>query len=320
MSVSNFNKNKIVYIIKTEPTKSDNSSQSKKESRVWGINKYDGGFILDGESSALNLSFQFTHNYDNLAEKLLSKQDSAKGVKGMISFTKGMAEAIGGGKYIVQNTNVKTWKGTSPITLPESIKLKFYYGINDSYNCKFEVWDPILRLVNSLAPTAKGSFVDFQVPTLGEAMMQVLDQVFSTAKGTILGEIEGVQTTDDAAAIEAEKQSEAAEGGGSGTSELSDGFFGGKGKDAIEAVDKVLNGFYNQLNTGLQTIKDLSTLYTIRIGKITFNEIYIGSVKWSFDFSQVDSDGYPYRGTVELGGIEASQYTTSNYIKSIMPI
>lgn len=304
MSVSNFNKNKIVYITKKE---------SDKEARVWGINKYNGGFILDGESSALNLSFQFTHNYDNLSEKLLSKQDSAKGVKGMISFTKGMAEAIGGGKYIVQNTNVKTWKGTSPITLPESIKLKFYYGINDSYNCKFEVWDPILRLVNSLAPTANGSFVDFQVPTLGEAMMQVLDQVFSTAKGTILGEIEGVQTTDDAAAIEAEKQSEAAEGGGSGTSELSDGFFGG-------VVDGVLQGFYNQLNAGLQTIKDLSTLYTIRIGKITFNEIYIGSVKWSFDFSQVDSDGYPYRGTVELGGIEASQYTTSNYIKSIMPI
>lgn len=311
MSISNFNKNKIVYIIKTEPTNSDNSSQSKKESRVWGINKYDGGFILDGESSALNLSFQFTHNYDNLAEKLLSKQDSAKGVSGMISFTKGMAEAISGGKYIVQNTNVKTWKGTSPITLPESIKLKFYYGINDSYDCKFEVWDPILRLVNSLAPTANDNFVDFQVPTLGEAMMQVLDQVFDAAGTHLKGK--DVQTSDDAADLEAEKQSEAAEGGGSGTSELSDGFFGG-------VVDDVLKGFYNQLNIGLQTIKDLSTLYTIRIGKITFNEVYIGSVKWSFDFSQVDSAGYPYRGTVELGGIEASQYTTSNYIKSIMPI
>lgn len=314
MSVSNFNKNKIVYIIKTEPTKSDNSSQSKKESRVWGINKYDGGFILDGESSALNLSFQFTHNYDNLSEKLLSKQDSAKGVKGMISFTKGMAEAIGGGKYIVQNTNVKTWKGTSPITLPESIKLKFYYGINDSYNCKFEVWDPILRLVNSLAPTAKGSFVDFQVPTLGEAMMQVLDQVFSADvenENSVFKDL----SSDVASENEAKKREAATDeggGGGGGVSELATKFF--------DVTDGVLQGFYNQLNSGLQTIKDLSTLYTIRIGKITFNEIYIGSVKWSFDFSQVDSDGYPYRGTVELGGIEASQYTTSNYIKSIMPI
>lgn len=306
MSVSNFNKNKIVYIYKTD--------QDGKNTPVQGINKYNGGFILDGESSALNISFQFTHNYDNLAEKLLSKQESAKGVSGMISFTKGMAEAISGGKYIVQNTNVKTWKGTSPISLPESIKLKFYYGINDSYDCKFEVWDPILRLVNSLAPKVRdgSSFVDFQVPTLGEAMMQVLDQVFDAA-GTHLDKVKGVQTSDEVAEIEAEKQSEAAEGGGGGTSELSDGFFGG-------VVDDVLEGFYNQLNSGLQTIKNLSTLYTIKIGKIIFDEVYIGSVKWSFDFSQVDSAGYPYRGTVELGGIEASQYTTSNYIKSIMPI
>ena len=60
-------------------------------------------------------------------------------------------------------------------------------------------------------------------------------------------------------------------------------------------------------------------MFQIKIGQLVFSNLYIGNVKWEFDYQQVDSNGYPYKGTVELKNISTSEYTTTQYLESVMP-
>lgn len=336
MSLNNFNPNKIVYIYKSVPSteaanklnnnQNINTDSSKltslDETAINNINNsgpgttvgggrnnytpitgpFDKGFILESDSG-LNMSFSYTNNYDELSSKLLDKGGGSGGTK-IIQAVKGVSEMLSGGKYILQNTNVKTWKGTSPIGLPDSIKLRFYYGMKGEYKCKSEVWDPIISLVKEFAPNAKGgdggNFIYHGVPTMGQAMMAVLDNLFSEA------EQPSEEPTSEPEKTPPKKTDKSEETGGTGLL-----------NNAVGTVNDAISAIYGVVDQQLQAIKDASTLYKIELGGISFTDLYIGSVKWSFDFGQVDTDGYPYKGTVELGGIESSKYTTQSYIESI---
>lgn len=344
MSLNNFNPNKIVYIYKSVPSEdaknklnnnkgintdsskltslddisiSNNINSSRPGSTVGSgrdnytpiTGPFDGGFILESDSG-LNMSFSYTNNYDELSSKLLDKGGGSGGTK-IIQAVKGVSEMLSGGKYILQNTNVKTWKGTSPIGLPDSIKLRFYYGMKGTYNCQSEVWDPIISLVKEFAPNAKrgdgtsGNFIYHGVPTMGQAMMAVLDNLFSEAEQP---SEEPTSEPENNPSSKTDKSKKSEESGGTGLLNKN---------DAIGSVNKAISSIYGVVDEQLQAIKDASTLYKIELGGISFTDLYIGSVRWSFDFGQVDTNGYPYKGTVELGGIESSKYTTQSYIESI---
>ena len=76
---------------------------------------------------------------------------------------------------------------------------------------------------------------------------------------------------------------------------------------------------YSSVDKALGLVKKESQMFQIKIGQLVFSNLYIGNVKWEFDYQQVDSNGYPYKGTVELKNISTSEYTTTMYLESVMP-
>ena len=195
MAVSNYNKNKLVYIAVREKGYGD--GDYKGYTNIQGPK--GGGFVLDSESS-LNISMEFTNSYGDILDKLTAgaKKAGSTSSGGILSTVKGVGEALSGGKYKLMNTNVKTWEGTSPLTIPSTLKLKFYYGIKDEYNCKTEVWDPIKALVMKFAPVERDTnFVEFGVPTLGQAMETVLSNSIGVDLGNLFEQNQQESTSTD---------------------------------------------------------------------------------------------------------------------------
>lgn len=315
MAVSNYNKNKLVEIWVRE---SSGKYGEKAPAPVKIMGPVGGGFILDSESS-LNISMEFKNSYGDIMDKLSAGAKAAGGKTGggLISTIKGAGEAMSGGKFKLMNTNVKTWEGTSPLSIPSSLKLKFYYGIKNEYNCKTEVWDPIKALVKEFAPYEHDkNFVNFGVPTLGQVMAEVL------TAGTDLDNLfeqnqqESTSTTTDTNNKENDNNivSEA-------VNTIQNMFDKAKNnnEDPVGTFMTAVGDAYAAVDDTLEKIRNISRMFEIRIGQLVFSELYIGNVKWEFDYQQVDSNGYPYKGTVELKDISTSKYTTAQYLDTVMP-
>ena len=315
MAVSNYNKNKLVYIYESSSNHNDTSY-----TRIDG--PLDGGFVLDSESS-LNINIEFTNSYGDILDKLNAgaKAGTKTAGGGLISSIKGVGEAISGGRYKLMNTNVKTWEGTSPLTIPSTLKLKFYYGISNKYSCKEEVWDPIKALVMKFAPdqlSSNSHFVKFGVPTLGQAMAKILFSTFSGDKGLDnlfeKNQQESTSTTTETGDDKKEN---------SDTRSVSEILKSLPEGDATKTdADNLMGAIedaYSTVDEALGIVKNSSQMFEIRIGQLRFTDLYIGNVKWEFDYQQVDSDGYPYKGTVELKNISTSRYTTKDYLNKVMP-
>jgi hypothetical protein len=325
MAVSNYNINKLVKIYVREGVDAFSENPPKPNRvQIWG--PVGGGFILDSESS-LNIGMEFKNSYGDVMDKLTAGAKKAGGVAGggLISTIKGAGEAMSGGKFKLMNTNVKTWEGTSPLTIPSSLKLKFYYGIKNEYNCKTEVWDPIKELVKKFAPEKfDDNFVKFGVPTLGQVMADVL--TFGTDLGSLFE-----QNQQESTSTETDKNNNNT----NNNNVVSEAFNKVKNvfdntddenntnrsalNDAVKGTYAALEGAYAAVDNTLDKIRQTSRMFEIRIGQLVFSELYIGNVKWEFDYQQVDSNGYPYKGTVELKDISTSKYTTREYLDDVMP-
>lgn len=315
MAVKNYNTNKLVFIAVRETGKA--GTDYTGYTNIQGPK--GGGFVLDSESS-LNISMEFTNSYGDILDKLTAgaKAGAKTAGGGLISSIKGVGEAISGGRFKLMNTNVKTWEGTSPLTIPSTLKLKFYYGIKDVYNCKTEVWEPIRELVMRFAPkqatTAgdKSHFVQFGVPTLGQAMAEILHKV--TDLDNLFEKNQQESTPTDTGGNEKENND---------TSIVSilGNFPEGANVDIIGSnLMGAIEGAYSTVDTALDYVKSASQMFQIRIGQLVFSNLYIGNVKWEFDYQQVDQNGYPYKGTVELKNISTSEYTTTQYLEKVMPV
>lgn len=324
MAVSNYNINKLVKIYVREGVDvfSKNPPSPKAPVQIWG--PVGGGFILDSESS-LNISMEFKNSYGDIMDKLTAGAKKAGSVAGggLISTIKGAGEAMSGGKFKLMNTNVKTWEGTSPLTIPSSLKLKFYYGIKNEYNCKTEVWDPIKELVKKFAPDKfENNFVKFGVPTLGQVMADVL--TFGTDLGSLFEQNQQESTSTDKENNNTNNNNAVSEA----FNKVKNVFDNtdDKGNTNRSALNKdvgdfmeAIKGAYTVVDNTLDKIRQTSRMFEIRIGQLVFSELYIGNVKWEFDYQQVDSNGYPYKGTVELKDISTSKYTTAEYLNDVMP-
>ena len=315
MAVSNYNKNKLVFIAVRQKGYGGNDYEGY--TNIQGPKA--GGFVLDSESS-LNISMEFTNSYGDILDKLTAgaKKAGSTPSGGILSTVKGVGEALSGGRFKLMNTNVKTWEGTSPLTIPSSLKLKFYYGIKDEYNCKTEVWDPIKELVKKFAPVEKDTnFVEFGVPTLGQAMEAVLSNSIGVNLSDLFEQNQQESTSTD---IDKDKKED--------NNVVSEAF--NNVKDALNDKKSNLKGYaenflgavgeaYSSVDKALGLVKKESQMFQIKIGQLVFSNLYIGNVKWEFDYQQVDSNGYPYKGTVELKNISTSEYTTTKYLDSVMP-
>lgn len=103
--------------------------------------------ILD-EDLTVSLSSDFSAPGENSALEMLTDIGS------VIDFlTKGKVSFSGQSKWLT----FQRWTKTNPVQL--SLSLSFYMGMNDEYNAKTEVYDPVMELINLTLPreeTASG--------------------------------------------------------------------------------------------------------------------------------------------------------------------
>ena len=93
------------------------------------------------------------------------------------------------------------------------------------------------------------------------------------------------------------------------------------GNGILNAVSSVYRAIDGSLAT---TYSDSRGVMVARYGNLIIPPFVVGKVKWKFDMSQVDENGYPYKGEITLSGIESFQMVTQDLVahsvsKQFMP-
>ena len=162
--------------------------------------------------------------------------------------------------------------------------------------------------------SSNSHFVQFGVPTLGQAMAKILFSTFSGDKGLDnLFEKNQQESTSTTTETGDDKKAN------SDTRSVSEILKSLPKDDATNNLMGAIEDAYSTVDEALGIVKNISQMFEIRIGQLRFTDLYIGNVKWEFDYQQVDSNGYPYKGTVELKNISTSRYTTQDYLNKVMP-
>ena len=77
---------------------------------------------------------------------------------------------------------------------------------------------------------------------------------------------------------------------------------------AVDAAAVVYNTYFDAINAGGQAIfKNKDTNYNLaffQTGNFTFGPFLVGSFEWQLDMSNIDEEGFPISGWVQLGGLK----------------
>jgi len=191
------------------------------------------------------------------------------------------APAIAGNQqFMLKYKNIPAWTGTENLSIPGSLTFKFAFGQAGLFDAAEEVVRPILSLAMYFAPSENDSMVSGILPTESYVKIMGAYAVASTASTAMAKMINPT-------------------GGATGI---------------IEGIQ----GVYSALNSSVSDIynKNARGIMIARYGNILIPPFVVASVKWKFDMSQVDENGYPYKGELTLGGIESFQMATQRLIQS----
>jgi len=247
--------------------------------------------ILSLDNTEINFGYkhELTEAIDDVIKKgsggvLEKAQQLLEGIRAAAAVTAGAGGAGTGGdpgRFLPVYKKVKAWTGTSPLQI-NSIKLNFYFGQAGLFDAFEEVVKPITRLVEINMPTGAGPNI-FKGPVPTVAFL-VQEFVANFALGVLSND-------DNKGFLDL----------GSGISSETDD----KLRNASNLATGILNRVYQTYNTAVEkAMSGNSKLFTFRMGRMVWGPCLVSEVKWAFDFSEVDSNGMPTRGWIELGGIE----------------
>lgn len=225
------------------------------------------------------------------AQALASQTDS-KAVDSFARSIQDLAPDVANSqKFMLKFKNIPAWTGTENLSVPGSLTFKFSFGQAGLFDAAEEVVRPILALAMYFAP---------------------IDGLNEDKKAD--GTVNGILPTE--AYVKIQGAIAVAEGATSAVSTLMEG----NGiLDAVSSVYKAIDGSlaktYSESSRGVMVA---------RYGNLIIPPFVVGKVKWKFDMSQVDENGYPYKGEITLSGIESFQMVTQDLVahsvsKQFMP-
>ena len=187
-------------------------------------------------------------------------------------------QAAASQQFMLKYKNIPAWTGTENLCIPSQLTFKFAFGQAGLFDAAEEVVRPIMSLVMYFAPIEDGATVNGVLPT---------EQYVKIAGAMAVG-------SSVAAAAR-----ELVQGNG------------------------ILNGvkaIYNTLNKKVSEIYDGNSrgIMIARYGNLIIPPFIVGSVRWKFDMTEVDENGYPYRGEITLSGIESFQMATQRLVKHMV--
>lgn len=187
-------------------------------------------------------------------------------------------------KFMLKFKNIPAWTGTDNLSLPGSLTFKFGFGQAGLFDAAEEVVRPILSLAMYFAP------IDAENGTVSGILPT---ESFVKIKGAIA----------------------VADGA---TQAISNVMSGNGILNAVSAVYLAIDGNL------ASTYKDSRGVMVARYGNIIIPPFVVSKVRWKFDMSEVDENGYPYKGEITLSGIESFQMATQDLVahsvsKQFMP-
>lgn len=181
-------------------------------------------------------------------------------------------------KFVMKFKNVPAWLCTDNLAIPSTLTFRFAFGQAGLFDAAEEVVRPIMALAMYFAPS--------ELPD-----------------GTVKGPLPTEAYVKVMGAVDVAESAVAA----------------GKNLISGDGILASVNTVYQTLNSKMSQIyreAGATGIMIARYGNLLIPPFVVSSVKWKFDMSQVDENGYPYRGELTLGGIESFQMATRQLIRN----
>lgn len=281
--------------ISWNPTTSSDFGNWKTASGI----KVHKNVFLQMEDPKIEVGIEQT--FENLWDKVLSNKivsfvdKAATDARMLSSAVSGNSENSKAGKGFPKYRNVMVLKDVSTLNLPSTLAFTFNYGSAGLYSCEQEVVRPILALAKLYAPQNIENFEYGNAPTTEYGLTKVGQKIISMIK-------DGAASVDNA--LNSNSSSSNEDGGGGGGESLT-----GLTKMANTAADFLTNlqeQLYEAINNAAESILDSGKYrtLTLRIGRFVLPSMLPATVKFTFDFTQVDEYGFPYKGTITFDGLQ----------------
>lgn len=283
--------------------------------RSWG-NVHKAVFL---QTQDMNIEMSIQENYDNLwdtvmGNKVVSLVDSAATNTRMFSTALGNDKLQNGEAY-PKYKNVLVLKDISAFGLPNSFTFIFNYGSAGLFSCEEEVVRPIIALAKLYAPTRKNkddTFVEGIVPSNEYALSKAGKLIVEYLKNNITNNDynqASTKTSDENNDQNSESEEVSAVKG------LTN-FAGSAAGKVADFLTKVQSKIYLATNDAARDIlnSDRYKFVTLRMGRLVLPSMVPQTIKWKFDFSQVDEYGFPYKGEFTFDGLQTPEVADNRMI------
>lgn len=213
--------------------------------------------------------------------------------------------------------------GSTPLSVPSSMKFNFQFGQAGLFSGEEEVYKPILALAMIFAPSVGnggGSLIDTPATSLEQQMADIGQTMINN--GDVL--VKGIKNVgagakkDLASMFNTKSDPEPDESASADNKDPSKSFNDNMvGKNTAIALTNLQEQIYKSISEGIQKNLGQTKTLCVRLGRITLPPMIVHSVAWSFDTTQVDEYGFPFQGSIEFGGLETAKLTTKGDLKMI---
>lgn len=201
------------------------------------------------------------------------------------------------GDQIVKSawSKLPTFKGVKPITFKSQIDLKFYWGIDGTYNPQTEIMDKVIALMKYFAPSRTGGIITPPLPTSSTLLAATIKNMVTgnlVAEETE-GESEGSEVNDSNSEVTTESS-----GGVQKAVKIDTGL--------LTSLAKELNEIINSFNSAVETTftgKYGTIMCTVSCGNLKSPVFFPKGVSIEFDTSSIvkhEGKYYPIGATVSL--------------------
>jgi len=271
--------------------------------------------ILEGQP---NFAFSYNHEYGNALDALNNGfiSNAKQGMELARSLDSTGTDKDGNdttaGRFMSQWKKAPKWQGVSPINLGSDLNLVFTFGQAGIFSGEHEVVRPILRLASLFLPRPAGdddilkNYFKGPFPTAPGYLAQFMSDpnaLTDLANMTKTGVEAGLQLT--AATLTTTARTllsgqtppdEPPQAKDIDTDRIS---------DAVGRLTKLEQQIFAKLDSTIAgALGADSQALCIRVGRMTTGPYAVKNINWSFDFSQTDEYGFPYKGTIKFGGLE----------------
>ena len=237
-------------------------------------------FVPEGDFSS-SLTFDTKNLYETVS-------NGAAGFSPVKSLTKGIAALTGNDSYASAYTNIPEQTGFKA-GINGSIKLNFRYGLLNEYSCKKEVVDPIFNIVKFFSPYYSDKKVRGPYASSGRVLIHMLNNL--------------INKDDYNGGSEKDFVSGLTKPGENG--QMPDPNVTANYQKIVNALDSLTKSVITAFDGAVKATLNDSDFRTcnIKIGMIEYKYLFVGGLNWQFDTNNVDQEGYPTKGFVELNNL-----------------